>query len=100
MFQDNNDNGDSLESNKDQDDGNSGGGMSTMYTYRRGEKRPEGQLSNQFGNSWNKEGCDCCCDLMLDINKSRAHFNQSFDKQMKIYAKCMTNKERNRQTQK
>ena len=34
---------------------------------------------------------------MWDINESRAHFNQSFDKRMKIYAKHMRNKERNRQ---
>ena len=34
---------------------------------------------------------------MWDINESRAHFNQSFDNQMKIYAKCSRNKEKNRQ---
>ena len=51
---------------------------------------------NQFGNGWNKEGHDCFCNLMWDINESRAHFNQSFDKHMKIYAKHMRNKERNR----
>ena len=32
---------------------------------------------------------------MWEINKSRAHFNQSFDKCMKMYAKRMRNKERN-----
>ena len=97
MFQNNNGNDDSFESDKNQDDGNSGGGISA---YRQGEKWPEGQQLYQFGNGWNKEGHDCFYNLMSDINKSRAHFNQSFDKQMKIYVKCMRNKERNRLAQK
>ena len=37
---------------------------------------------------------------MFEINDSRAHFNQSFDKRMKTYAKRMRNKERNKRKRK
>ena len=93
----NSDDKNDLESNEDQDKDSSSGNTSSIYTYRRSEKQPRGQRLNQFGNGWNKEGRERFWKLMWDINESRAHFNQSFDKHMKIYAKRMRNKERNRQ---
>ena len=66
-----------LEGNGEQDDGSFGGNTSSVYTYRCGEKQPRGECLNQFGNGWNKEGCEPFCILMWDINESRAHFNQS-----------------------
>ena len=67
-----------------------------IYTYGRGDKQHGSEHSNQFGSGWNKEGHDWFRNLIWELNELRAHFNQSFDKRMKMYAKRMRNKERNK----
>ena len=48
-----------------------------------------------YGNGWSEDGRKRYCELMQEVNESRAFYKDSFDKRMKKFAAAWWMKEQN-----
>ena len=61
----------------------------------------EARLSlGTYGNGWSEQGCQRYCELMNEVNESRAFYKDSFDLRMKKFATTWVMKEKNRRRKK
>ena len=59
------------------------------------EDRPKEPSLGTYGNGWSEEGRKRYCEFMKEVNKSRAFYNESFNKRMRKFAAAWWLKEKN-----
>ena len=74
----------------------------SIYTKKKEETNNNNDENKQkepslgtYGNGWSDEGRKRYCELMKEVNESRAFYNESFDKRMTKFAAAWWLKEKN-----